>query len=295
MKEISSLLLADRVFHVAFDAPQFGEELPEHPPIRLSAIEIHQFAFAAFVNARIEDDALDGVLPRRIVALFDQTQQTAPILSAAVRVHDVLHPRVEAQQVFLNAPGTNGRQAIVELRGAFDRTVADQRDALDDDGGIPLQAVYELLERRELLLVVGQITADTGTARIVLQFQGVALVAEARGRHYGRLFYDRIADNEGNGIPYHDRIADDTLLDDGFRNVECCEAGGLCRAFLLSEAVNEVQRQLRGTDVVLRTGADAHPAVIRAILVVLGIDIAHADLALHTPPFGEVPPVTVRK
>ena len=93
-------LRLDRVFHLALDAPQFGEELPEHPPVRLSAIEIHQFAFAAFVNARIEDDALDGVLPRRIVALFDQTQQTAPILSAAVRVHDVLHPRIEVQQVF---------------------------------------------------------------------------------------------------------------------------------------------------------------------------------------------------
>jgi hypothetical protein len=82
-------LRLDRVFHLALDAPQFGEELPEHPPVRLSAIEIHQFAFAAFVNARIEDDALDGVLPRRIVALFiaytDETltDQVAFFLSAS--------------------------------------------------------------------------------------------------------------------------------------------------------------------------------------------------------------------
>lgn len=32
-------LRLDRVFHLALDAPQFGEELPEHPPVRLSAIE----------------------------------------------------------------------------------------------------------------------------------------------------------------------------------------------------------------------------------------------------------------
>ena len=168
----------------------------------------------------------------------------------------------------------------------FDRTVTRQRNTLDDDCRISLYPVNELFESGQALPIVGQCTHDFGAASLVLQMQDVSFVAE----HSGWL---RSMDNDG--ITNDNRVAHDALLDDGLRSVERSEAGGLGHAVLLPETVNEVQGDLRRAEPMLRTGAYADPAIFGAEFIIFGIDPSKTKLALHAPPLGEVPPVTVRE